>query len=180
MCATSVKEEEYEEELCGTKEENDTQGQVPETLFKKPQYVLHSADISEEDCYTDHQELERAHLKEEEEPATPYIKKEEEEADITEFPLTVIVKSEDEDDEEEGDGGSQADSDLAPLYDNDDITSHSPDTDENDDDEHSKVHPIGGPDLDLLGSTKKTSSTDSQSGCNLISVVCMFLCICNR
>ncbi|XP_061562610.1 uncharacterized protein LOC133418171 isoform X3 [Phycodurus eques] len=143
MCATSVKEEEYEEELCGTKEENDTQGQVPETLFKKPQYVLHSADISEEDCYTDHQELERAHLKEEEEPATPYIKKEEEEADITEFPLTVIVKSEDEDDEEE-------------------------------------VHPIGGPDLDLLGSTKKTSSTDSQSGCNLISVVCMFLCICNR
>ncbi|XP_061620930.1 glutamic acid-rich protein-like isoform X3 [Phyllopteryx taeniolatus] len=176
MCATSVKEEEYEEELCGTKEENDTQGQVPETLFKKPQYVLHSADISEEDCYTDHQDLERAHLKEEEEPATPYIKEEEEEADITEFPLTVIVKSEDEDDEE-GDGGSQADSHLAPLYDNDDITSHSPDTDENDDDddEHSK-----GPDLDLLGSTKKTSSTDSQSGCNVMSVVCMFLCICNR
>ncbi|XP_061562824.1 zinc finger protein 37-like [Phycodurus eques] len=81
-------------------------------------------------------------IKEEEEPGPSHIKDEEHEADITNFPLTVIVKSEDEEEEEEeeGDGdhcgGSQADS-LSQLSDGDDITSHSPDTD-NHDDEHSK------------------------------------------
>ncbi|XP_061647610.1 oocyte zinc finger protein XlCOF6.1-like [Phyllopteryx taeniolatus] len=141
MCARSVKEE-YEEELRRAKEENERQRQPLDAAFKKPQDVLHKADVSEEDLPPEQQEWsswvkqedpEPAHIKEEEEEhsISPHGQKIQglEEANITKLPL----KSDDDDD---GDhcGGSQADSLLAPLSDSDDITSHSSDID----DEHSK------------------------------------------
>nr|XP_061825087.1 zinc finger and SCAN domain-containing protein 2-like [Nerophis lumbriciformis] len=107
-----------------------------------------------------------------EEPQHPYIKEELEEhsisqkgdhlegleeVDVTKFPLTVIVKSEDDEVERESEekreaeppsssstqnmttktdgdhfGGSQVNKLSAPLSNSDDITSHSPDTDEED------------------------------------------------
>ncbi|XP_077376507.1 uncharacterized protein LOC144018175 [Festucalex cinctus] len=91
-----------------------------------PQDVTHTADISKEDL---HQHPEASHVQEERE-----------EADITTFPLTVIVKSEDDDDDEDGDGDQcRAVSLFAPLSDCDVMSSHSPD-DDDDDDEHSKGH----------------------------------------
>ncbi|XP_061560991.1 zinc finger protein 431-like [Phycodurus eques] len=157
MCAKSVKEEEYEREVCGTKEENERRRQSSDAAFKPPRVgLLRGADIREEVLRSKQQE-----------PEPKHIKVEEQHTDITDFPLMgVIVKSEDDEDqgqrsqlhpsqsrerwpeppgnspspnvtEVNGDhsGGSQSDSLLAPLSDSDDIISHSPDTDE---DEHFK------------------------------------------
>ncbi|XP_077419511.1 uncharacterized protein LOC144050265 [Vanacampus margaritifer] len=149
----------YAKELCGTKEENERQRQLVDAIFR-PQVVYHAADVSE-DLHSEQQEPDHHYIKKEEEPDPPHvqgeaffmkekeaqdtthIKEEEQEADITNFPLTVIVKSEDDEEEDEGDGercgGSQSDRVLAQLTDSDDITSHAPDTDnDDDDDEHSK------------------------------------------
>ncbi|XP_057709153.1 zinc finger protein 40-like isoform X2 [Corythoichthys intestinalis] len=86
------------------------------------------------------------------EPETFRIKEEEQEDEITNFPMNVSVKSEEDDIENgaakpssdssfhylttKGEGQSQPDGLLAPLSDSDDITSHSSDfnTDEEDDD----------------------------------------------
>ncbi|XP_061526946.1 uncharacterized protein LOC133399389 isoform X2 [Phycodurus eques] len=40
MCAKRVKEEEHEEELCGSKEENERQRQKLDSVFEKPRDVL--------------------------------------------------------------------------------------------------------------------------------------------
>ncbi|XP_077375745.1 uncharacterized protein LOC144017737 [Festucalex cinctus] len=156
---------EYEEELCRTKEENERQRQLLDAVFK-PQVEFHNTDISEDDLHPkqkewnfriDQQEPELLHVKEEE----PLSIKEEE-ADVTNFPLTGILVNNENDDnghwsqlgpnQNIGDraakpqssssqrvttkgGGSQVDSLLAPLSDSDNTTSHSPDTDH---DEHSK------------------------------------------
>ncbi|XP_049573104.1 zinc finger protein 260 [Syngnathus scovelli] len=72
------------------------------------------------------------HVQDEEEPKAPniqelevpHIKEEEQEFDITTFPLTVIVKSEDDGDHC---GGSETDSIPAPLSNCDDMKPHSSD-----------------------------------------------------
>ncbi|XP_077420911.1 uncharacterized protein LOC144051034 [Vanacampus margaritifer] len=159
---------EYEEELCRTKEENERQRQLLDAVFK-PQVEFHNADISEDDLQPEQQEWnftveqqkpELAHVKEEE-PLS--IKEEEEQADVTNLPLTAaVVNIENEDDgnwsqlgpsQSEGNRGakpqsssssqhlttkevgSQEDSLLAPLSDSNNTASYSPDTDE---DERSK------------------------------------------
>ncbi|XP_077451291.1 uncharacterized protein LOC144070726 [Stigmatopora argus] len=78
------------------------------------------------------------YIKEEAEPETPYIK-EEEQDDIPNFPMRVIVKSEEDDQESrtekpwlqqptpEVEGRSLPGGLLAPLSDSDDVTSHSSD-----------------------------------------------------
>ncbi|XP_061562396.1 uncharacterized protein LOC133418058 isoform X2 [Phycodurus eques] len=126
MSAKSVAEED-EEELWGTKEENERPRQWLRTdaVIDQPAVAPHGADIREHSCHPDQQE-----------PEPSRIKEEGQESEITTFPLTFI-KSED-DDEEEGDGdcgASQSDSLLAPLSDGDVIASRSSDTN---DDEHSK------------------------------------------
>ncbi|XP_057695299.1 uncharacterized protein LOC130917663 isoform X4 [Corythoichthys intestinalis] len=98
------------------------------------------------------EESEMPYIKQEAEPET-YIKEEEQEGGIPKFPMTVIVKSEkDEGPSEEsgavkpssdslfqhltikGEGRSQPDGLLAPLSESDGITSHSSETDTNEED----------------------------------------------
>ncbi|XP_061609591.1 zinc finger protein 3 homolog [Phyllopteryx taeniolatus] len=149
---------EYEEELCRTKEENERQRQLLDAFFM-PQVAVQRADVIEENLHPEPQQWSsRVELQE---PEPPYIKQEEQEDDITNLPLTSVpVKSEGDEDKgqsetnrwaeppcssssqhmtTEGDGdhcgGSQEEKLLAPLSHYDDITPHSPDTD---DDEHSK------------------------------------------
>ncbi|XP_061622267.1 gastrula zinc finger protein 5-1-like [Phyllopteryx taeniolatus] len=135
--SANIAKEECEGKRFRTKEEQERQRRLLDAVVRKPQDVLlHRADVSEENARPENQREPRfPNVKGEEEGrAPPYIKEEEQEADITNFPLTdVIVKS--EDDDEGGGGGSRADSLLPPLSDSDDLTSHSSDTD---DDEHSK------------------------------------------
>ncbi|XP_061620927.1 oocyte zinc finger protein XlCOF8.4-like [Phyllopteryx taeniolatus] len=150
---------EYEEELSRTKDENERQRRLLDAVFL-PQDEARRPDVHEEYLHPEEQAPELPHIKEEEEPETSHIKEEEEEADIFKFqftgvPLKIEAEGKGQCEEyrgaeppsssgssqqmtAEGDGdhcgGSQADALLAPLSDSDDITSHSPDTD----DEHSK------------------------------------------
>ncbi|XP_019740143.1 gastrula zinc finger protein XlCGF52.1-like isoform X2 [Hippocampus comes] len=112
MCDRRVKEENAEV-LCGQKEaDSERQRQPLDSVSEKP----YRADISDVDHRLD-------------QPQTPHVKVEEQEADITKFPLTpVAVKSEESD--EDNYEGSQADSLFAPLSDSDDLTSHSSNTDD--------------------------------------------------
>ncbi|XP_061561390.1 zinc finger protein 391-like [Phycodurus eques] len=106
MCAKRVKEE-YEEELCRAKEENERQSQQLDAV------EFQRADISEEHLHPGWQELENPQIKEkpeglnvkeEEEPEPPQFKKEEHEVQISEFILTdVIVKRDDDEKERDGD-----------------------------------------------------------------------------
>ncbi|XP_061561732.1 zinc finger protein 84-like [Phycodurus eques] len=108
----------YVEGFSGAKEEKETRYNVN----KEPRVVLHRTDMSEDDLEPEQQAPEDRQIKEEEQPA-----------DISKFPPTGVMKSE----EGDGDncGGSQADSLLAPQSYCDNTMSHSPD---NDDEEHSK------------------------------------------
>ncbi|XP_061669575.1 uncharacterized protein LOC133497573 isoform X2 [Syngnathoides biaculeatus] len=136
MCARSLAR--YEEELCGTKAEDEQQPQVLDAV-PRPPVVLHRTGDSEGDLRPEQQEPEPPFIKKEE-PETPHFKEEEQEDEILKFPFTgVSVKNED-DGECDGDrwGGSQADGLFAPLSDSDDITSHSSDPD--DDDAHAATH----------------------------------------
>ncbi|XP_054626354.1 zinc finger and SCAN domain-containing protein 2-like [Dunckerocampus dactyliophorus] len=113
---------EYEEELSRTKEENERQRQVLDTIFKKPQDELHRADIRMEDLFPEQQEWcsrveqeepqPRQIEEEQEEPQPRHIKEEEEDHRISqkqahlegleEFPVFgVPVKSEDDEDKGE-------------------------------------------------------------------------------
>ncbi|XP_057716985.1 oocyte zinc finger protein XlCOF6-like [Corythoichthys intestinalis] len=93
---------------------------------------------------------EMLYIKKESEPEIPNIKEEEQEDEITKFPMTVSVKIEEDEGPNEaaepsgdssfhhlkpkGEGRSQPDGLLAPLSDSDDVTSHSSDTDTNEED----------------------------------------------
>ncbi|XP_061562702.1 zinc finger protein 892-like [Phycodurus eques] len=140
---------EYEEELSRTKEENESQRQLLDALFKSRDQARRT-DVRED-----------LHCEQQQQLASPPIKEEEQETDVTKFPSTFIpLKSEGQGQSEgnkgaeppnsssiqcyqvmvtEGDGdrcgGSQADSLSIRLLDSDDMASHSPDTD---DDGHSK------------------------------------------
>ncbi|XP_077397726.1 uncharacterized protein LOC144033471 [Festucalex cinctus] len=143
---------EYEEELSRTKEENERQRRLLAAVFKPP-VVLHKEESSSKEYLTpDQQEW---ISKVENEPEPPRIKEEKEEADFK-LPLTGIPLKVDDEDKEEGAGDHyvqlQVDSLLAPLSDCDDITSHSPDTD----DENSKS--------DVTGHTGKKSWKCSYCG----------------
>ncbi|XP_061620933.1 zinc finger and SCAN domain-containing protein 2-like [Phyllopteryx taeniolatus] len=123
---------EYEEELCRTKEENERQRQLLDAVFK-PQVVLRRESSRKE--YLPSEQLASISKLEPQEAEAPHIKEEEEEekADITKLPLIGVSLKADDEGEEKGDGGSQADNLFAPLSDSEDIiTSHSPDTDDED------------------------------------------------
>ncbi|XP_077419428.1 uncharacterized protein LOC144050222 isoform X2 [Vanacampus margaritifer] len=121
MCAKSMKEEEYNEEVGGIKEGNERQSQQLDVVFEEPPVQFHGEDLREEDLRVEQQ-------------GWADIKKEEQEADVTTFPLTIIVKSEEGD--EDHLAGSQSDRLLEPpSSDSDDATSLSRDTDDN---EHAK------------------------------------------
>ncbi|XP_054613625.1 uncharacterized protein LOC129170266 isoform X3 [Dunckerocampus dactyliophorus] len=146
---------EYEEELSRTKEENERQRQILDAVFKKPRVVLYREEVSAEHLPPDHEEPQPPHVKEEENDHSISQEKEHLEG-LEEFPgIGVPVKTEDDEDkgeseekrggespsslstqhmttEADGDhrGGSQADNRLAPLSDNDNTTSLSPDTDD--------------------------------------------------
>ncbi|XP_054653567.1 zinc finger protein 287-like [Dunckerocampus dactyliophorus] len=109
---------EYEEELSRTKEENERQRQLLDTVFKKPHPVLYSADVSEEDFPTKQQEWSsrveqgeprRFHIKEEKEETQPlHIKEEEEDPSqeelegLEQFPaIGIVVKCEDDEDKDQ-------------------------------------------------------------------------------
>ncbi|XP_019740071.1 uncharacterized protein LOC109524549 isoform X6 [Hippocampus comes] len=98
MCAKSAKDE-YREELSGIKEKNERR-HLLDAVFKNPQILLHKADATEGALHLDLQKAE-PHVKEEERSETFHIKEEEEEADITKFPLTVVIVKR-EDDEDQG------------------------------------------------------------------------------
>ncbi|XP_061611079.1 uncharacterized protein LOC133468814 isoform X9 [Phyllopteryx taeniolatus] len=95
------------------------------------------ADVSEEDLRPEKQE-----------PETPHVKDEEQQDEISKFPLTGVALK-DEDDDGDRWGGSQSEDPLGPLSERDDVTSHSSDYDEaeedddddddDDKDEHAKV-----------------------------------------
>ncbi|XP_061819617.1 uncharacterized protein [Nerophis lumbriciformis] len=146
---------EYEEELSRTKEENERQRQLLDALFNKHQQTVGEEHLPPDQQYwTAKMELEEA------EP--PCIKEEDEEADISKFPVIgVTVKSDDDEVKGESEekseaeppnisstqhmtteagGGSQAD--LAPLSDSDETTSHSPDTDDEDSKADAGVNPF--------------------------------------
>ncbi|XP_054625506.1 zinc finger protein 37-like [Dunckerocampus dactyliophorus] len=145
----------YEEELSRTKEENERQRQILDAIFKKPGIVLYRKAVSAEHLAPDQEKPQPPHVKEEENDHSISQEKEHLEG-LEEFPgIGVPVKTEDDEDkgeseekrggeppssrstqhmttEADGDhcGGSQADNRLAPLSDNDNTTSLSPDTDD--------------------------------------------------
>nr|XP_057934854.1 zinc finger and SCAN domain-containing protein 2-like [Doryrhamphus excisus] len=152
---------EYEEELCRTKEENEQQRQLLDAVSKRYQVGLHGADASKEhqqewSSRMEEEEPRPSHIKEEEEDHSISQKGEHLEGP-EEFPVVgVPVKNEDDESESEekrkaeppsssstqhmtaeadGDhcGRSPADKLLAPLSDSEHTTSHSPDTDDDDD-----------------------------------------------
>ncbi|XP_061669555.1 uncharacterized protein LOC133497565 isoform X3 [Syngnathoides biaculeatus] len=135
------------EKLSRIKEER-KQRQLLGAACKQPRVVLHRADVSEYLRPGQH-EPELTHIKEEEEgpeplhikqelletPTEPADVKEEQEEEITKFPLTgVSVKSEDDDGEHCG--GSQARDLSAPRSACDDTTSHSSDYADGDERQH--------------------------------------------
>ncbi|XP_077420898.1 uncharacterized protein LOC144051023 [Vanacampus margaritifer] len=223
MCAISVKEE-YEEELCGTKDENEGQSRLMDAGLNKFQNVLHRAGPCEkslnpeqqkpESLHIKQEESEQLHIKEEpehryvkeepehhcvkveEEPDHPHIKEEAEEYDVTRFHSIGEVKplkskgehkaksgensgaeppssssSHHMTTESDGDHcrGPQVNSLLAPPSDDDDVTSHSSDTDNlapSSDDNNAMSHSS---DTDSLtpsdddGVTSHTSETDTDT-----------------
>ncbi|XP_077419658.1 uncharacterized protein LOC144050369 isoform X1 [Vanacampus margaritifer] len=133
MCAKKTAQ--YKEELCGVEDIKPQRHMLDELCKLEPRVVLHRTDPSEEYFHPEWQEV-----KIKEETETSHIKEEEQEDEITEFPLTgVSVESEGGD----GDhcGGSQThDGLIPPLSDRDHIMSSDTDDDDDDDDddEHSK------------------------------------------
>ncbi|XP_077440911.1 uncharacterized protein LOC144062955 [Vanacampus margaritifer] len=143
---------EYEEEICRTKAENVQQRELLDAVLK-PQVGAHSTDIqqvlveSQEEAPSARQKW-RSEAGEGEEPSEPphikeeawsgqdgeQLKRPEEEADITSFPLPggVPVKSEDDDDVaqrlHQGRREQKREADVPPS-DMDDVMSHSSDTD---------------------------------------------------
>ncbi|XP_057688741.1 uncharacterized protein LOC130913856 [Corythoichthys intestinalis] len=87
MCTNHVKQEDYKEKIYRN-EENERHG--VDVVCKKP---WHKADVTEDDLRLEQHESDY-HIKQEEGPETPYIKKEQQEDEIRKFPLTVSVKSE--------------------------------------------------------------------------------------
>ncbi|XP_061619609.1 uncharacterized protein LOC133472567 isoform X14 [Phyllopteryx taeniolatus] len=77
MCARTA---EYEEKLCGPKEEKEPQRQLLDAVFNlQPRIVLHRADVSE-NLHPERQKSVSPHIKEEEEDEeVQHIKEEEEE-----------------------------------------------------------------------------------------------------
>ncbi|XP_054623255.1 zinc finger protein 3 homolog isoform X1 [Dunckerocampus dactyliophorus] len=145
---------EYEEELSRTKE-IERQRQILDAVFKKPRVVLYREEVSAEHLPPDQEEAQPPHVKEEENDHSISQEKEHLEG-LEEFPgIGVPVKTEDDEDkgeseekrgggppssrstqhmttEADGDhcGGSQAHNLLAPLSDDHNTTSLSPDTDD--------------------------------------------------
>ncbi|XP_061561646.1 glutamic acid-rich protein-like isoform X6 [Phycodurus eques] len=139
MRETGVKEEEDEDEeqICRT-EENERHRQLPDAVCEMhPRIALHTADVREEDLRPEKRES--PDIKTEEEPQTPRMKDEEQEDEISKFPSTGVALK-DEDDNADRWGGSQSEDLSAPLSDSDDVTSHSSDY-EDEDDERSKGEP---------------------------------------
>ncbi|XP_061611313.1 nucleoplasmin-like protein ANO39 isoform X4 [Phyllopteryx taeniolatus] len=137
MREKGVKEEEDEDEeqIC-RREENERHRQLPDAVCElHPRIVLHTADVREEDLRPEKREY--PDIKKEEEPQTPHMKDEEQEDEISKFPLTGVTLK-DEDDDGDRWGGSQSEDLSAPLSDSDDVTSHSSDY-EDEDDERSKA-----------------------------------------
>ncbi|XP_061619560.1 uncharacterized protein LOC133472559 isoform X2 [Phyllopteryx taeniolatus] len=93
MCARRTAE--YEEELCGPKEEKEPQRQLLDAAFNlQPRIVLRRADVSE-NLHPEQQQSVSPHIKEEEEEFLHM--KEEEQEEIIKVPSTgVPLKSEDE------------------------------------------------------------------------------------
>ncbi|XP_061620903.1 zinc finger protein 22-like isoform X3 [Phyllopteryx taeniolatus] len=79
---------EYEEELYRTKEENERQRQQLAAV-SMPQVDLRKTDVSEEDLPLEQREW--SSKVEQQDPEPLHIKEEEEEADITELPLTAVA-----------------------------------------------------------------------------------------
>ncbi|XP_061621408.1 zinc finger protein 691-like [Phyllopteryx taeniolatus] len=121
MCARRTPE--YEEELCGPKEENEPQHQLLDAIFNlQPRIVLHRADVSRDlrpewpkpdssHVKEEEEDKEVCHIKEEEDLKPRHIKEEEEEflhvkqEEIIQVPVTgVSLKSEDEGQSEESRG----------------------------------------------------------------------------
>ncbi|XP_061669662.1 uncharacterized protein LOC133497631 isoform X2 [Syngnathoides biaculeatus] len=135
--SASVAKEECEGGRLRTKKEKERQRRLLDAGFQKPTDVLRGADVGEDHPRPERRQPPSPNVKgEAEERAPPRVKEEEQEADVSAFPLTrVNVKSE-EDDGEGRRGASRDDSLLPPLSDSDDLTSHSSETD---DDERSQV-----------------------------------------
>ncbi|XP_061923667.1 uncharacterized protein LOC133663306 isoform X2 [Entelurus aequoreus] len=155
---------EYEEEISRIKEENE---RLLDAVFKT-RIESNRSDASEDNVPPEQQKW--SFRMEQEWPEPPHIKEEEEDHSITqegehlkgleEFPVIHdLVKSEIDEDkdqskdpsssstqhmasEADGDhfGASQADNLLAPLSDSDDTTSHSADTDDDDDSADKTCH----------------------------------------
>ncbi|XP_061750024.1 zinc finger protein 37 homolog isoform X20 [Nerophis ophidion] len=129
---------------------------IEEEKGRQPAHIKEEEEDSQRPCIEEGEEPQPCHFKEEEEEHS--ISQEGDYLEgLREFPLTVVVKSEDDEvkseseerreaeppsssstqnmtTEADGDhcGGSQADKLLAPLSDSEDTTSHSPDTDKED------------------------------------------------
>ncbi|XP_054628012.1 involucrin-like [Dunckerocampus dactyliophorus] len=104
---------EYQEELSRTKEQNERQRRFLDAVFKIPQVVLHTADVSKEHPPPEQQdwsfrmeqeEPQPPHIKEEEEgPQAPHIKEEDKEPpppyikEENEEPQPAFIKEEEED-----------------------------------------------------------------------------------
>ncbi|XP_061670871.1 zinc finger protein 84-like isoform X2 [Syngnathoides biaculeatus] len=136
---------EYEEELSRTKDQNQWRRQLLDAVFKKSRDDLAREEVGED--------ADEGHPDQQEDPKPPCVnvevknpicvKEEDEEAEVTAFPVICVpVKIDDSDDrdefddedEKEGDRdhcrGSQADSLFAPAPGGDNTTSHSPDPDD--------------------------------------------------
>nr|XP_033465355.1 zinc finger protein 771-like [Epinephelus lanceolatus] len=156
---------EYEEELCRSKEENERQRKLLDAVFN-PQLRLHRADVQQllvvkEEVPPEQQEWSSS--VDQEDPEPPHIKEEQEElwisqegeqlqgleeADIPEFPFTIVpVESEDEEEEPQTSQlhqrlieqmGTEADGEDCggpePARNSDPDTHLQPETDDSDDD----------------------------------------------
>ncbi|XP_019740012.1 oocyte zinc finger protein XlCOF28-like, partial [Hippocampus comes] len=156
MCAKIVKDEEYEEDVGGPTKESERQLLDPDV--EQPPLSLRDADVSEDLVGSQRLESPRikteeapqpacvkeempdpARIKVEEEPEAPR-KEDEREDRISKSPLTgIIVKS-----KGAHCGETPSDGLLAPLSDGDDVTSHSSDYGDEDDEQHSKEDPTFG------------------------------------
>ncbi|XP_061663146.1 uncharacterized protein LOC133493615 isoform X4 [Syngnathoides biaculeatus] len=169
--------ERNKEEVRGPKKEEEAQRQLLDAVFNlQPRNVLHIADLhckwqepvslhlkeemEDEEVHHIKEEEELISIKKEEEKERPHIKQEEDE-DISKFPLTgVSLKSEDGQREESGgaepqssslsqhmrterdgdhNGGSHPGGLLVALSDHDDMTTDSPDTEDDDDGQREEI-----------------------------------------
>ncbi|XP_061620978.1 uncharacterized protein LOC133473333 isoform X3 [Phyllopteryx taeniolatus] len=84
MCTRKTAE--WKEELSGTKEETESQLLQVDAVFRPPRDARSGADVAEEGLGPEQQK-----------PEPPHVKEEEEEADITRFPVAAgVVKREDD------------------------------------------------------------------------------------